>query len=68
MASDPQLVTAGGINSEGAKLFNLYRSWTKRGTHRTDYVASDAGAHDKQAFAPHCATGCGGAAVLSATT
>ena len=51
----------GGINSEGVKLFNLYRSETvqplpasraKRGTDRTDYVASDAGAHDKQAFAP----------------
>jgi hypothetical protein len=45
----------GGINSEGAKLFNLYRSRAKRGTDRTDYVASDAGAHDKQAFAPHWA-------------
>ena len=52
----------GGINSEGAKLFNLYRSRAKRGTDRTDYmyVASDAGAHDKQAFAPH------GAQLLSA--
>ena len=45
----------GGINSEGAKLFNLYRSRAKRGTDRTDYVALDAGAHDKQAFAPHWA-------------
>ena len=45
----------GGINSEGATLLNLYRSRVKRGTDRTDYVASDAGAHDKQAFAPHWA-------------
>jgi hypothetical protein len=45
----------GAINSEGGELFNLYRSRAKRGTDRTDYVASDAGAHDKQAFAPHWA-------------
>ena len=30
----------GGINSAGAKLFNLYRRRAKRGTDRTDYVGS----------------------------